>query len=95
MRKRLHDHDEFDGTTLTKGLLAMKLKDLFKSDEMKDGKKRKALKKVLHKLEKKYDKLKSEFRAESEKKKRKRLLLKMKTNKRHRRKAQDLLVDLQ
>ncbi len=72
----------------------MKLKDLFKSDEIKKGTKRKALKKVLHKLEKKYDKLKHEFRAESEKKKRKRLLLKMKTNKRHRHKAEDLLAEL-
>ena len=74
--------------------MPMKLKELFEFDDLKDKKKREALKKVLHKLEKKYDKLKHEFRAQSHKKKRKRLLLKMKTNKRHRHKAEKLLAEL-
>ncbi len=72
----------------------MKLRDIFNSDRLKDGKKRKALKKVLNKLEKKRDKLEIEFRAATAKKKRKDLLLKLKTNKRHRRKAKELIADL-
>ena len=95
MRTKQQRYDESNGTTPTEGFLPMKLKDLFKSDDMKASKKRKAFEKVLHKLEKKYDKLKDEFRAESKKKKRKRLLLKMKTNKRHRHKANNLLAELE
>lgn len=74
--------------------MPMKLREIFSSDRLKDGKKRKALKKVLHKLEKKRDKLETDFRSESAKKKRKNLLLKLKTNKRHRRKAKELIAAL-
>ena len=94
MRKRLRDDDEPYGITLLEGFMPMKLREIFSSDRLKDGKKRKALKKVLHKLEKKRDKLEKEFRAESAKKKRKKLLLKLKTNKRHRHKAKELITEL-
>lgn len=93
-RKRLRDDDETYGITVLEGFIPMKLREIFSSGRLKDGKKRKALKKVLHKLEKKRDKLEKEFRAESAKKKRKKLLLKLKTNKRHRRKAKELIADL-
>lgn len=94
MRKRPLDDDEAYGITVLEDFTPMKLKDIFSSDRLKDGKKRKALKKVLHKLEKKRDKLEKEFRSESAKKKRKKLLLKLKTNKRHRRKAKELIAEL-
>lgn len=94
MRKRPLDDDEAYGITVLEDFTPMKLKDIFSSDRLKDGKKRKALKKVLHKLEEKRDKLEKEFRSESAKKKRKKLLLKLKTNKRHRRKAKELIAKL-
>jgi Ribonuclease G/E len=94
LRKGLPDDDETCGITLLEGFVPMKLRDIFNSDRLKDGKKRKALKKVLNKLEKKRDKLEIEFRAATAKKKRKDLLLKLKTNKRHRRKAKELIADL-
>ena len=94
LRKRLRDDDETYGITVLECFIPMKLTEIFSSGRLKDGKKRKALKKVLHKLEKKRDKLEKEFRAESAKKKRKKLLLKLKTNKRHRRKAKELIADL-
>ncbi|MGI9513954.1 MAG: hypothetical protein ACR2OL_13710 [Anderseniella sp.] len=94
LRKRPLDDDEAYGITVLEDFTPMKLKDIFSSDRLKDGKKRKALKKVLHKLEEKRDKLEKEFRSESAKKKRKKLLLKLKTNKRHRRKAKELIAKL-
>ena len=94
LRKRQRVDDETFGITLWEGFMPVKLRELFSSDRLKDGKKRKALKKVLHKLEKKRDKLEIDFRAESAKKKRKKLLLKLKTNKRHRRKAKELIAAL-
>ena len=94
LKKGLRDDDETYGITVLEGSIPMKLRDIFSSDRLKDGKKRKALKKVLHKLDKKRDKLEHEFRSESAKKKRKKLLLKLKTNKRHRRKAKDLIDKL-
>jgi hypothetical protein len=95
LRKRLRDDDETYDITVLEGFIPMKLSEIFSSDHrLKDGKKRKALKKVLHKLEKKRDKLEKEFRAESAKKKRKNLLLKLKTNKRHRHKAKELITEL-
>jgi len=72
----------------------MKLKKILDSDPSKNGKRLKALKKVLHKLEKKRVILHRELREDTGKKKRKRLLLKLKTNKRHRHKAKKLIADL-
>lgn len=94
LRKRLPDDEQPYVISVLEGFIPMKLKDIFSSDRLKDGKKRKALKKVLHKLEKKQDKLEKEFRSESAKKERKKLLLKLKTNKRHRRKAKELIAEL-
>lgn len=94
LKKGLRDDDDTHDIPLLAGFMPMKLRDIFSSDRLKDGKKRKALKKVLHKLEKKRDKLEHEFRSESTKKKRKKLLLKLKTNKRHRHKAKDLIEKL-
>ncbi len=94
LKKRPRDDDGICGITLVEGSKQMKLTDIFSLDGLKAGKKRKALKKVLHKLEKKRAKLENEFRAESAKKKRKNLLLKLKTNKRHRSKAKELIADL-
>ena len=45
----------------------MRLKEIFKSESLKRSKKREALKKVLHKLEKKRDKLDAELKTESSK----------------------------
>jgi len=94
LRKGPRDDDETYDITVLEGFIPMKLSEIFSSDRLKDGKKRKALQKVLHKLEKKRDKLEKEFRAESAKKKRKKLLLKLKTNKRHRHKAKELITEL-
>lgn len=72
----------------------MKLHKIFKSDDLNKSKKRDALKKCLHKLEKKQKKIEEDLKSEDSKKKSKKLETKLKTNKRQREKAKKLIAEL-
>ena len=72
----------------------MKLRDLFNSDDLKRSKKRKALQKILIKLEKTRDKLERELKSEELPPKIKKLEIRLKTNKKHRKKVKFLLSEL-
>ncbi len=72
----------------------MKLKKIFESEDMKRSKKLEALRKILHRLEKKKKEIQGDIKSEDSKKKRHKLEAKLKTNKRHRQKAKKLIAEL-
>jgi len=73
----------------------MKIGKIYESDNLKRSKKVDALKKILHKLEKKEKQLEIELKDENSKKKRKKLETKLKINKRHRHKAKKFISELE
>jgi predicted nucleic acid-binding Zn-ribbon protein len=73
----------------------MKITKIFDRDDWKRSKKIKALHKVLDKLKKKRAKIEHDLKSENSKKKIKKLEIKLKTNKRHRHKAEKLIKELQ
>ena len=72
----------------------MRLIGLFNAAERKCAQEREALRKVLAKLDRTHDKLEKGLKAERSKANQKRLEIRLRTNRRHREKAEALLADL-
>ena len=73
----------------------MKLKKILAMGDAKSSKKRKALNKILRKLQKKRDKIEAEMKANGSGGKVKKLRTQLKANKRHRTKAEKLIAELE
>ena len=72
----------------------MKLKKILAMGDARSSKKRKALKKVLRKLQKKRDKIEAEMKTNGSSRNVKKLKTQLKANKRHRMKAKKLIAEL-
>ena len=73
----------------------MKITEIVQSNSLKRSKKREALKKILNNLEKKEKEILKDIESEDSKKKTKKLEAKLKTNKRHRHKANKFIAELE
>jgi hypothetical protein len=83
------------GLAPSTGTVPMKLKKILAIGDAKCSKKRKALKKVLRKLQKKRDKIEAELKAKRPGRKVMKLKTQLKANKRHRTKAKKLIAELE